>query len=156
MNKEKGFSKWTKWSDRDYLEGIKFPGVYCIAVSEKDISDTPFDWIKDICYIGMTYTGLRGRLSQFNNTINDKLSHGGADRFKYAYHDYDKVVDKLYVSVKYFVYNVKEVTPENLIFKGEILKHEYVCFAQYMEKHNELPRFNRMDAEKYSKIEGKS
>lgn len=97
----KTFSKWTKWKDRNTLNGIQFPGVYCIAVSETDLSGQNFEWIDKIVYFGMTNskTGLKGRLQQFDNTISGKTGHGGADRMRLKYENYDDISEKLYVSV---------------------------------------------------------
>ena len=60
-----------------------YPGVYALAVSEKDISDKKFDWVEEIIYFGMTNSGggLRARLKQFDNTIIGKEGHGGGEVF---------------------------------------------------------------------------
>ena len=109
MEKHREFSKWIKWTERDKLNGIKFPGIYCIAISENDLSNTDFDWDEKINYVGMTnaVSGLKGRLKAFDNTIQGKSGHGGADRFRYEYRDYEDLKHKLFVSVTYFECNVK-------------------------------------------------
>ena len=71
---ERKFSVWTRWKDRNAINGIKFPGIYCIAISETDLFEKRFEWISKISYIGMTNSkaGLKGRLKQFDNTIIGK------------------------------------------------------------------------------------
>ncbi len=55
-----------RWEDRNSLRGIKYPGVYCIAISETDLSNQEFEFISAITYVGMTNskTGFKGRLKQ--------------------------------------------------------------------------------------------
>jgi hypothetical protein len=141
---EHKFTKWTKWENRNYLTGIEYPGIYCIAISESDLSEHDFSWIREIKYVGMTnsHAGLKGRLKQFNSTINGNTRHGGADRFMYKYQDYRDVVNGLFVSVCSFQCDVKSNTPENLRIMGEVAKFEYESFATYVEKFSCLPEFN--------------
>lgn len=149
---ERKFVKWIKWENRNHLTGIKYPGIYCIAISESDLSGHDFSWIREIKYIGMTNSqaGLKGRLKQFDDTIHGKTGHGGADRFRYKYRDYKNLVDKLFVSVCPFICDVKLNTPENLRIMGEVAKFEYECFATYIENFSYLPEFN--DKEKSPKF----
>ena len=39
-----------KMNDRNSLNGIKYPGIYCIAISETDLSEQRFEWISKITY----------------------------------------------------------------------------------------------------------
>lgn len=155
---QKKFSKWTKWLERDKLDGIKFPGVYCIAISEEDISNNDFDWSEKINYIGMTnaVSGLKGRLKQFDNTIRGKTDHGGADRFRYEYRDYENLIKKLYVSVKYFECDVKSNLPKDLLVMGDVAKHEFECFAEFVKRFKRLPKFNdKQNTKKFSLTVGR-
>ncbi len=150
---DKDFTQWFKWEDRNSLNGIKYPGVYCIAISETDLSEQNFKWIYNITYIGMTNSkaGLKGRLKQFDNTIIGKTGHGGADRFRYKYENYSALVDKLYVSVCSFKCDVKSNSPKDLRIMGDVAKFEYECFAKYVENFGCLPEFNNKNASpKYS------
>lgn len=148
------FSNWKKWNERETLESLNYPGIYCIAISNKNISNTHFNWIIDIKYIGMTNSraGLKSRLKQFDNTISGKhLQHGGADRFRYKHEDYSKLTDQLYVTVQPFKCDVKSNKPADLKIMGEVVKHEYDCFAEYVRVFGELPDFNnKQNAPKYS------
>ncbi len=149
----KVFSQWTNWKNRNSLNGIKYPGVYCIAISEIDLSKQNFEWISEITYIGMTNSkaGLKGRLKQFDNTIIGKTGHGGADRFRFKYKDYQDLADKLYVSVCSFECDVKSNNPKDLRIMGEVARFEYECFATFVEEFGELPKFNnKSKSPKYS------
>lgn len=147
------FSKWAKWSNRDKLENIKLPGIYCIAVSNSNIEGSAFSWLEEINYVGMTNSinGLKGRLKQFDNTIKGKTGHGGADRFMNEYNSYDTDVDNIYVAIDTFHCDVKSNEPEYLIMMGDVAKQEYVCIAEYVKRHEELPKFNdKKNSPKYS------
>lgn len=150
------FSNWINWSTRNELEGIKFPGIYCIAVKESDISNDCFQLIPELEYIGMTNSkgGLKSRLNQFDSTIKHKLQHGGADRFmkKYDGVPYDMLVNKMFVSVWTFDCKVDSNEYNDLITMGEVAKSEYVCFAEYVKKYGQLPEFNnKKDSHKLSR-----
>jgi len=150
---EHKFTKWTKWRNRNSLTGLKYPGIYCIAISEFDLSEQNFKWIPEIKYVGMTNSqaGLKGRLKQFDNTIIGKTGHGGADRFRYKYQNYQNLVDRLFVSVCSFQFDVKSNTSKDLRIMGEVAKFEYDCFAIYVEKFVNLPEFNdKSKSPKYS------
>ena len=143
------FSEWVNFNKRSELEKYKweFPGVYAIAYSEKDISNQAYDLIKDIVYFGMTNAkaGLKGRLQQFENTINLKHSqHGGAERFNYNLSSKEDNLwqKKLYVSIMVFNCNVNSNHPNDLLIMGDVTKQEYICFSEYVRKYNKWPRFN--------------
>lgn len=40
---EEKFTDWKNWEYRDDLPEVKFPGVYCIAKSESDLSERGFN-----------------------------------------------------------------------------------------------------------------
>ena len=141
---EERFSKWIKWIDRDSAIGINYPGIYVCSVSKKDISGNRFSWIPEIIYIGMTNSksGLKGRLKQFDNTIIGKKGHGGADRVRYKYQNYQELIENLYVVMAPFKCNVESNQPHDLRVMGEVAKFEYDCFANFVEVFGELPEFN--------------
>lgn len=151
------FTKWKKWEKkweyRDDLPEIKFPGVYCIAISESDLSGQDFNLIKEIVYFGMTnHQSLKNRLNQFDLTISKKRwAHGGADRCLYANQDYQKLLQKLFYSVYPFESEIKKYDPDYIRTKGDILKCESYCIADYTEKFKELPKFNYPQSNKYTK-----
>ena len=88
--------------------------------------------------------GLKGRLRQFDNTIKGKRGHGGAMRFRRKYPDYDKLIEKLFVSVNVFECDTSSKNPQDLRVMGEVAKEEYVCMAKYVEEFGRLPEFNDM------------
>jgi hypothetical protein len=141
----KTFSNWARWDKRESLEGIKYPGIYCIAISKNNLSNKSFNWTSEIDYIGMTNSqeGLKGRLKQFNNKLfGKKAKHRGADRFRFKHQNYQELVDMLFVSVCSFKCNVKSYKPEDLRIMGDVAKFEYECFATYVEKFSKMPEFN--------------
>jgi len=146
------FTNWVKWEDRNKLEGIKYPGIYCIAVSDKILNE--FNFIQDLVYIGMTNSkgGLKSRLRQFDATIRKiRTHHGGADRFLYQYEDYAAIKDNIYVAICSFKCDNKNPTPKDLRIMGEVAKCEYVCWAIYIENNGRYPKFNDIrNAPKYS------
>ncbi len=146
---ERIFSAWKRWFNRNSLEGVKYPGVYCLAISDVELSGQEFKWIKEITYVGMTNSqgGLKSRLKQFDNTTG----HGGADRFRYKHQIYNNLVNQLYVSVCPFYCDVKSNRPDDLRIMGEVAKFEYDCMATYVEKFGHLPEFNdKRRSPKYS------
>jgi len=152
------FSHWVTWNKRKELTGLNYPGVYAIAHSNINIAGKKFSWKKEICYFGMSNStkGLKGRISQFDSTIRDKVKgrHGGAERFNYKYKDYDKLVKRLYVSVRVFECDVTSNSPDDLNKMGDVAKLEYACLAHYVDKCGRLPEFN--DKQKSPKKDKKS
>jgi len=141
---EEKFSEWMSWDDRESAPEICSPGIYVCAVLDNDISKTQFSWLSEIMYIGMTNSiaGLKGRLKQFDNTIIGKRGHGGADRVRYKYQNYDELKNKLYVAVASFKCDVKSHNPSDLRVMGEVTKFEYDCFAHFVALYQALPEFN--------------
>ena len=138
------FTNWTHWKDRQRLPDLSYPGVYAIAIAKTDISGTPFSWIPEIVYVGMTNAkgGLKSRLGQFDNTIKGKRGHGGGKRVRFKHKEYKTLSSKSYVSVCAFNCDVEAMDPHNLRIMGEVTKYEYECFALFVEKFGQLPEFN--------------
>jgi len=150
---EDKFSEWILWGNRNKLNDLQYPGVYAIAHSEVSLAGNIFSWVDEIIYIGMTnsISGLKGRLKQFDNTIIGKTGHGGADRVRYKYRDYDKFIEKLYVSVSPFECDVKSHRPSDLRIMGDVAKFEYLCSAHYVDIFGMFPEFNdKKRSPKYS------
>lgn len=138
------FSLWTHWDDRSSLKGINLPGVYIIALADKNISGTPFTYIPDIIYIGMSNSlgGLKSRLKQFDNTIKGKEGHGGARRVRYKHTDYETLTHRLYVAVYPRKCSVRTMSHSSLRIMGSVAKHEYDCLASFVDQFGQLPEFN--------------
>jgi hypothetical protein len=143
---DKTFSKWVRWRERNQLGNtLKYPGVYAVALSDKDIASTPFEWLKEIIYIGMTNSkgGLKSRLQQFENTIKGKEGHGGAARVLFKHGDYSALDSKMYVSICHTECDVLSNKSSDLLLMGKVARQEYECFAIFVEKFgNGLPEFN--------------
>jgi hypothetical protein len=138
------FSQWEKWSERNSIAGIEYPGVYALAYTDKNISKRKFSYRPEIIYFGMTNAkgGLKSRLRQFDNTIKGKSGHGGGHRVRYKYPKYTQFVPNLYVSVLTYECNVQAIKPGDLRIMGNVVKQEYECFAVFVEKFGKLPKFN--------------
>lgn len=149
------FSKWERWIDRNLLLGKnKCLGIYCIAYSKDDISNSSFSMSDTkIVYFGMTNSdgGLKSRLQQFHITLKGTLQHGGADRLLGEYQLDKELFSNLYVAVWQFDRPSKESIYDLLITKGEVARAEYVCFAEYHKIHNNLPKFNNYYSPKNSR-----
>jgi len=139
-----GFSQWEKWANRNELQGIQLPGVYAVALSDKDISGTEFCWRQEVIYVGMTNAkgGLKSRLQQFDDTIKGGDGHGGAQRVRHKYSDPKKLIPRLYVSVCPRNCDVLSNDPSDLRIMGEVAKQEYDCLADFIEAFRKLPEFN--------------
>jgi hypothetical protein len=157
---ESQFTKWSPWHVRGQLNGIKYPGIYVIAIADSMFNPIEdFCWVNQVVYIGMTNSvgGLRGRLQQFDNTIIGKSGHGGADRVRFKHQNYQLLTEKLFVSVASFECNVKSNQPTDLLVMGNVAKFEYECFAEFVRIHGALPEFNdKKGAPKYSLTVGQS
>ncbi|HCX31779.1 MAG TPA: hypothetical protein DHU55_18720 [Blastocatellia bacterium] len=150
---ENKFSRWQSWRLRDELDDIEFPGVYAVGYSSLNLSGGTFSWRKEIIYVGMTNAaaGLKGRLKQFDNTVIGKTGHGGADRVRYKFHNYKRLVKKLYVAVAPFKCDPVSNRPRDLRQMGDVVKFEYLCLAHYVETFDVLPEFNnKKESPKYS------
>lgn len=138
-------SNWIKWENRNKLEGIKYPGIYSISVTDENIEGNEFEMLESIEYIGMTNSngGLKSRLNQFDSTIKRiRLHHGGAHRFIGKYWEYEDIKDKLYVSICPFECGNDKNNIEDLIAMGEVAKAEYIYWTDYIKRHNKYPIFN--------------
>lgn len=149
--KESKFSGWTRWADRSDLENLKYPGVYAIAKSSKDLAGKPFTFRKEIIYFGVTNSkgGLRARLNQFDDTVSKKrISHGGAERVLFKYQIYDDLEPELFVAVSHTKCDVTSKQPKDLRLMGKVLQQEYLCFAEFAERFKKLPEFNDFTSKK--------
>jgi hypothetical protein len=140
------FSQWMKFDDREQLDNMAWPGVYAIAISRTNIAGTAFRYLKEISYFEFTNStsGIRGRLNQFNNTLRDRRGpgHSGAQRFWHRYANGDALAKMLYVSVCSFKCDVSSNAPKDLRTIGNVVRAEYLAFAEYAERFGRLPRFN--------------
>lgn len=141
---DKQFSDWTRWINRAELKGLRYPGVYVLAISPSDLSGQPFSWNPEIVYIGMTNSkgGLKSRLGQFDNAIRWKEGHGGGSRVRFKHRQYSELAQRLFVSVCYVECDVKSNTPSDLRRMGVVASFEYECIACFIEEFGRLPEFN--------------
>lgn len=155
MPTESRFSVWKRWTDREQIHKLDYPGVYVLAVSDARLDGKPFSWRPDITYVGMSNAaaGLAGRLRQFDLTISDtRNAHGGADRFRFKYRNYKQVIKRLFVAVRPVNCNVRSNSPRDLRLMGKVAQLEFLCLARYVEAFGVMPEFNdKSRAPKYSR-----
>ncbi|RUO34880.1 hypothetical protein [Aliidiomarina soli] len=140
------FSPWYHWSSRNEYPGIAFPGIYVVALSEDNLCGKAFSFKDGVIYVGMTNSvaGLRGRLTQFDNTIAQKrCQHGGADRVLYKHQNYPALVKNLYVSLCHETCEPAAETALDLRAMGKVCNAEYEMMARCVEELGQLPEFNR-------------
>lgn len=137
----KDFSKWFSWENRNEIDHIKSPGIYCLAISKDSLENTSHKWIPEVCYVGKS-NNIKKRLYAFDRTISGNGGHGGASRFLYKYRNYNSLVKKLFVCIDAFDFDPDELSYNSLRGKGNIVQHEYHCMASYFAKYRRLPEFN--------------
>ncbi|WP_417460382.1 hypothetical protein [Kordiimonas sp.] len=146
------FSPWISWTERTTLANLRLPGIYILRLSKtRNIASQPFDWCPEIIYVGMSNSkaGLKGRLKQFDRTINMKEGHGGACRVRHKHRDYDALVQSLYVAVQTFDCDPSACLPNDFRTMGQVALLEYDCLATFLEKFGRLPEFNDRSSPKY-------
>ena len=138
--------EWYKWDKRSGIPYIKEPGIYYLAYSEENIDGTAFSYIPEIIYVGMSISnkGVLGRLDQFRQALENNVdrAHGGAERVRYKHKDTSKFFANAYVAVCSFPLSREKDSANDWRQKGECVKHEYVSFAEYLERFGVLPEFN--------------
>jgi len=70
------------------------------------------------------------------------VGHGGGERVRYRYRNYDELTKKLFVSVSPVACNPRSNTPEDVLKMGEFAYTEYYCFAKDVQLFGRLPEFN--------------
>jgi len=141
------FGKWFYWEDRKNIQGYKHPGVYMIAICNKNLTEkiASFD---EVSYIGMTNSqkGLQGRLSQFDRAIRGLRGHSGGNSIhnKYGSHEEWPSSRKLFVCARSVEFSAKNPTPQDYINMGKVAYLEYAAFARFCKRHPSLykPEFN--------------
>lgn len=126
------FHPWHKWGDRKNIPKCGMPGVYVIAISEKDLEGCSVDWV-DVSYIGMTNSqeGLYGRWKQFFNSIRGKKGHSGGKSIFSDLGHYNSWSKSLYVSAMPIECNVITPSKDDLIKMGWVSYLEYEAFSEF-------------------------
>lgn len=145
MKPELQFSKWIRWKDRRKYPQGKLPGVYMLAITNKDLEGQN-PRFEDVVYIGMTNSrgGLISRWNQFDNSIHNKPEHSGGKTVFRDLGDSNIWKFKLFVCVLPVDCNVLKDTqgPEDLIQMGWIAFLEYEAMAVYKKAMRKEPKYN--------------
>ena len=159
-NLKKLFQK--KWENLyEYLDqnkGCKFPGVYILAYTPKDLKKDEKIKHKDVFYVGMSNSqgGVNQRLREFKRAIEGKGSHSGGNRFyrewmKGKPFSQHKGKEKFFVAMVTIPCNVhknktkknsKTRTPKDLRKMGEVAKLEYDVLSDVLKKTGKEPDLN--------------
>jgi hypothetical protein len=72
-------SKWSNLDDACSDQNLRFPGVYILAHSDRQLSGKQVE-LENIFYVGMSVSagGVRQRLKQFKAGIERNCCHSGA------------------------------------------------------------------------------
>ncbi len=138
------FSKWHKWCDKNNIENINYPGIYAIAITSKNIDGGKLEY-KDVVYIGMTKSKLKGRLGSFNSSITGKTGHSGGNAIRKELDNYDKWVKnkKLFVAVMPIKCDTKRRNSSDLKQMGVVAALEYMAFARFQDMTKyDRPEYN--------------
>ena len=143
------FSKWYRWDKRSEFPDKTCPGVYAIAITEKDLDDKPFDW-EEVVYIGMSNSrkGLEDRWNFLDCAIKNKPNghHSGGIRIYNSLGHYEKWNKKMFVAAYAVFCNSNKDnnrTPEDLRKMGQVAYLEFEALAQYKEKTGQEPKYNK-------------
>ena len=144
------FSKWYWWEKRSEFPGKTNPGVYAIAITEKDLDNGSFNW-ENVVYIGMSNSrkGLEDRWSFLVCAIKNKPNghHSGGIRIYESrghYKEWKRV--KMFVAAHAVYCNPNKGdnrTPEDIRKKGKVSYLEFEALAQYKEKIGKEPEYNK-------------
>jgi hypothetical protein len=138
------FSSWFAWSDRTDFPNAKYPGVYLIAITQRNIARCYPRWC-DVVYIGMTISrgGLAARWQQFFRSIQGGEGHSGGKTIYAELGEYSSWRKKLYVAAKTIDCNVAKPRPRDHRRMGWVAYFEHEAFAKYQEMTGDVrPRFN--------------
>ncbi len=126
------FSKWHKWCDKNDIENINYPGIYAIAITHKNLGGNKLEY-KDVVYIGMTKSELKGRLGSFNSSINGKTGHSGGNAICKELGNYDEWEknEKLFVAVMPIKCDTERRNSADLRKMGMVAALEYMAFARF-------------------------
>lgn len=142
---------WMKLENYKNLESCKYPGVYILAYTDKDLLNKRIK-IEDIFYVGMSNSlgGVKQRISQFINGIEKYKSHSAGMRFFKEYmnnNSFSKNKSKksFYIASLTLPCEVSKDkrTDKDLRKMGEVAKFEYDVLAHIKEKLGKEPELNK-------------
>jgi hypothetical protein len=135
------FTNWVPWDQRNTIPDCQFPGVYLLAASDLDLTNSAPKW-SEVSYIGMTNSqgGLYSRWNQFNNSLHEKPGHSGGHTAVRHYGVYPTWTKKLFVAAHSIKCDPKARTSEDLIKMGWVAFLEYEAFSIYASNNPKVPK----------------
>ncbi len=132
-------------------EGAKQIGAYLLAYSPQDLTGRDIH-LEDIFYVGMSNSrgGVRSRLGQFLDAIEDGEGHSAGNRFYKEYlHETPfseaKTGKAFFVAITTFpcVVEKSKRTPKDLRRMGDVARLEYYVLAHIREAIGCEPELNK-------------
>lgn len=138
------FPAWRPWHERGELEGVGFPGVYFLSLSNLSLAGEVPEW-QQVSYIGMTNAkgGLASRWRQFDRAVRGKGGHSGGNTIFADKGHRDDWEEDLFVTGMPVECDVDRASPEDLRRMGWVAYLEYESFAEYRAATGEKPPFNK-------------
>jgi len=82
------FSRWVRWTDRESIKNIDYPGIYLLAKFRNAPKGPAKDLDQKIIYFGETHRKLKQRWREFENTaFKGKSGHSGGRSYREKYGD---------------------------------------------------------------------
>jgi hypothetical protein len=137
-------SPWYRWENRSHFPMKQQPGVYCLAITARNLEGQVPQW-KDVVYIGMTNSkgGLVARWQQFANTINGKEGHSGGKKVVDDLGQYRMWKKKLFVCAMAVECDVTSRTPDDLTKMGWVAFLEFEALAKFARAVlGKYPKYN--------------
>lgn len=147
-------ARWNRLTRRSLLQkNFKYdndPGIYILTQSEIDLSNSQVD-IQEIIYVGISNSqnGVRGRLRQFLNSIENKIESGEIKQFsresmresEYSNHS---MPQHFYYCVFCLSCNVERGKREynDLLTMGDIARLHYLFLAHIKKTLGREPILN--------------
>ena len=141
------FSNWVKWQDRNGKK-LDCSGVYAISITNKNLANKSFNY-KDVVYIGMSNArgGIRGRLNQFNRSINGGEGHSGGKTIYKNLGNYKKWRKVLYLYVSTFKVKCEVIrskrSAKDLLLMGWVSFLEFEALAKCKQQVGTEPKYNK-------------
>jgi hypothetical protein len=137
------FTTWQRWTLREELSGLEYPGVYAIAKSRPNLTGKRFSLREEIINIGETGGRLRKRLMDFDKSMLGKGGHGPAMKLAHKYREYAKIGPLLFVAISPFTSIPPSTEGNRLRIKGEVYRIEHYLLAEFIDKFADLPWLNK-------------
>jgi hypothetical protein len=139
-------SKWANLDDACSDRNLRFPGVYILAHTDRQLSGKQVE-LEDIFHVGMSVSagGVRQRLKQFKAGIERNCCHSGAMRF-YRDHARQTPFSKLGTAERFYaaaaIICCERQSHSDWRDMGHVACLEFYTVAHVLEKTARMPKLN--------------